>query len=129
MSDIETVLAQVDADLDSSLERLFALLRIKSVSTDPAFADDCIACADHLVADLKSIGFDASRRKTIGHPIVVAHGGPDAVFLEIYQPIQEGLFLAIGYALMAYTYCHLRVLKDAEPKEAAADPTAWTGRR
>ena len=37
--------------------------------------------------------------------------------------------LAIGYALMAYTYCHLRVLKDAEPKEAAADPTAWTGRR
>ena len=77
MSDIETVLAQVDADLDSSLERLFALLRIKSVSTDPAFADDCIACADHLVADLKSIGFDASRRKTIGHPIVVAHGGPE----------------------------------------------------
>lgn len=60
---------------------------------------------------------------------IVAHGGPDAVFLEIYQPIQEGLFLAIGYALMAYTYCHLRVLKDAEPKEAAADPTAWTGRR
>ena len=76
MSDIEAVLAKVDADLDASLERLFKLLRIKSVSTDPAFADECVACADHLVDDLKSIGFDASRRKTIGHPIVVAHGGP-----------------------------------------------------
>ncbi|MCB1473636.1 MAG: M20/M25/M40 family metallo-hydrolase [Rhodobiaceae bacterium] len=76
MSDLDAVLARVDADLDASLERLFALLRIPSVSTDPAFADQCVDCADHLAADLKSIGFDAARRDTIGHPMVVAHGGP-----------------------------------------------------
>lgn len=76
MSDIEAVLAEVDADLDNALERLFSLLRIPSISTDPAYADDCVACADHLVADLKSIGFDASRRQTIGLPMVVAHAGP-----------------------------------------------------
>ncbi|MFN0262821.1 M20/M25/M40 family metallo-hydrolase [Tepidamorphus sp. 3E244] len=76
MSDTKPVLDQVDADIDNALERLFSLLRIPSISTDPAYADDCIACADHLVADLNSIGFDASRRKTIGLPMVVAHGGP-----------------------------------------------------
>ena len=32
------VLEKIDADLDKSLERLFAFLRLQSVSTDPAFA-------------------------------------------------------------------------------------------
>ena len=33
--------AAIDADLDRSLERLFALLRIKSISADPHYKDDC----------------------------------------------------------------------------------------
>jgi hypothetical protein len=32
------VLDRIDANLDQSLERLFAFLRIQSVSTDPAYA-------------------------------------------------------------------------------------------
>ena len=37
-SQLQPVLDRIDADFDNSLERLFALLRIKSISADPAFA-------------------------------------------------------------------------------------------
>ncbi len=70
---LEAVLANVDATLDQSLERLFALLAIKSISTDPAFASDCQKAAEWLVADLQDLGFAASARPTPGHPVVVAH--------------------------------------------------------
>ena len=70
---LNPVLNHLDANLDQSLERLFELLRIKSISTDPAFKNDCRQAAEWLVADLKSIGFDASIRETPGHPMVVAH--------------------------------------------------------
>ena len=43
---LPAVLAKIDADLDSSLERLFAFLKIQSVSTDPAFKDQCKAAAE-----------------------------------------------------------------------------------
>ena len=46
MSQLDAVLSRIDADLDAALERLFALLRIKSISTDPAYAAECRACAD-----------------------------------------------------------------------------------
>src|SRR5688572_21388855 len=71
---LEAALAHVDANIDASLERLKALIRIKSISTDPAYAGEVQRAADWLVDDLKSEGFEASARKTPGHPIVVAHG-------------------------------------------------------
>ena len=70
---LSPVLDRIDADLDSAIERLMALLRIPSVSTDPAFKQQTQAAADWLVNDLKSIGFEASARATPGHPMVVAH--------------------------------------------------------
>ncbi|WP_099867126.1 dipeptidase [Pararhizobium haloflavum] len=73
MTDIAPVLAEADAALPSSLETLFDLIRIKSISTDPGYKQDCRAAAEFLVAQLKSIGFDASVRDTSGHPMVVAH--------------------------------------------------------
>jgi acetylornithine deacetylase/succinyl-diaminopimelate desuccinylase-like protein len=73
MSDLEAVLANIESNLDAAYERLFALLRIRSISTDPAYAEECRACADWHVQDLRSIGFKAEARKTQGHPIVVAH--------------------------------------------------------
>jgi hypothetical protein len=36
---LQPVLDRIDADFDNSLERLFALLRIKSISADPASFD------------------------------------------------------------------------------------------
>ncbi len=73
MSDLNAVLAQIDADQDAALERLFSLLRIESISTDPAYKDACKTAADVLVQDLNEIGFKAERRDTEGHPMVVAH--------------------------------------------------------
>ncbi|CAN7174141.1 M20/M25/M40 family metallo-hydrolase [Phyllobacterium sp. LjRoot231] len=79
MSALEPVLNALDNNLDKSLGRLFDLLRIKSISTDPAFKSECRKAAEWLVADLKSIGFEASVRDTPGHPMVVGHHeGPSA---------------------------------------------------
>ena len=61
MSTLDAVLSRIDQDIDQSVERLFALLRIASVSTDPAYAEQCRAAAEHVAADLRSIGF--SRRR------------------------------------------------------------------
>lgn len=71
---LDQVLARVDADLDQSLERLFDLLRVPSISTDPAYDADVARAADMLAKDLAGLGFDASVRETTGHPMVVAHG-------------------------------------------------------
>jgi acetylornithine deacetylase/succinyl-diaminopimelate desuccinylase-like protein len=68
---LPAVLDRVDRDLDASLERLFALLRIQSISTDPAYATYCRTAADHVAADLRSLGFETSVRPTQGHPVVV----------------------------------------------------------
>ncbi len=89
---LDAVLAKIDADLDPAVARLLDLLRIPSISTDPAFASDCDAAADWLVADLTGLGFDASKRPTPGHPMVVAHydgPGPHLLFYGHYdvQPV------------------------------------------
>ena len=76
MSKLAPVLAQIDTALPAALDRLLALLRIASISTDPAAKSDCDRAADALVADLASIGFEASKRPTSGHPMVVAHFNP-----------------------------------------------------
>ena len=86
------VLARIDDQLPQALERLKTLLRIPSVSTDPAFKADCDAAADWLVNDVASIGFDASKRPTPGHPMVVGHAegpGPHLMFYGHYdvQPV------------------------------------------
>ena len=70
---LDKVLNHIDTNLDKSIDHLFDLLRIKSISTDPAYKSDCRKAAEWLVEDLKSIGFAASVRDTPGHPMVVAH--------------------------------------------------------
>ncbi|MBO6717994.1 MAG: M20/M25/M40 family metallo-hydrolase [Rhizobiaceae bacterium] len=87
MSALNPVLDSIDRDFDASLDRLFGLLRIKSISTDPAFKADCRKAAEWLVEDLKTIGFDASVRDTEGHPMVVGHHegpSPDAPHVLFY---------------------------------------------
>jgi acetylornithine deacetylase/succinyl-diaminopimelate desuccinylase-like protein len=73
MADITPILDRADANLPKSLDRLFDLVRIKSISTDPAFKADCRKAAEWLVAELNGLGFTASVRDTPGHPMVVAH--------------------------------------------------------
>lgn len=72
---LDAVLARIDETLPQSLDRLMELLRIPSISTDPAYKADCARTADFLAADLASLGFTARAAETPGHPMVVAHGG------------------------------------------------------
>src|SRR5580658_2755766 len=72
---LATVLDRIDRDLNASLDRLFALLRIQSVSTDPAYAIHCRTAAEHVAADLRGLGFETSVRPTEGHPVVVGKSG------------------------------------------------------
>jgi acetylornithine deacetylase/succinyl-diaminopimelate desuccinylase-like protein len=93
MKTLEAVLSRIDQDFDQSVERLFALLRIASISTDPAFKDQCRAAAEHVATDLKLIGFEATVRPTAGHPVVVGKSngvaGPRVLFYGHYdvQPV------------------------------------------
>ena len=45
---LDAVLARIDAELPQALDRLMDLLRIPSISTDPAFKPDCARAADWL---------------------------------------------------------------------------------
>ncbi len=73
------ILDHIDAGLDDSIARLFALLRIPSVSAQPVHAPDCDAAAEWLVGELSAIGFTAAAHATAGHPIVLAqHPGASA---------------------------------------------------
>ncbi|MFC2969837.1 M20/M25/M40 family metallo-hydrolase [Acidimangrovimonas pyrenivorans] len=81
---IDPVLARIDETLPEATERLLALLRIPSISTDPAYKAECDRAADWIVEDLKDLGFDASKRPTPGHPMVVAHSGGEGPHLLFY---------------------------------------------
>ncbi|MDG1936584.1 MAG: M20/M25/M40 family metallo-hydrolase [Paracoccaceae bacterium] len=73
---LDPVLARIDADLENSVHRLLELLRIPSISTDPAFAQNCDIAADWLVCDIESLGATAEKYPTLGHPMVVGHIKP-----------------------------------------------------
>ena len=93
MSALDSVLARLDADSDAALARLSDLIAYRSISTDPAYADECRQAAEWLVEDLKTIGFEARAEPTEGHPIVLAKNhdsdGPHVLFYGHYdvQPV------------------------------------------
>ena len=71
---LQQVLDEIDRSNSAAVERLRDFLRIKSVSTDPAFSAECERAADWLVQELQTIGFAASKCPTAGHPMVMASG-------------------------------------------------------
>lgn len=89
---LDAILDQIDSDLPNALERLNALLRVPSISTDPAYKSDCATAAQMITDDLTELGFAAQVRPTPGHPMVVAHSegdGPHLLFYGHYdvQPV------------------------------------------
>ena len=94
MAGLEAVLDSIDNNLDEAVERLFSLIRIESISTDPEYGEECRKAGEWLVADLRTIGFEAKLCDTPGHPMVVAHhdgpdGAPHVLFYGHYdvQPV------------------------------------------
>jgi len=72
---LDNVLSAIDRGLDQSLERLYSLLKIPSISTDPAHRKDCEQAASWLARELTALGFKADVRPTKGLPMVIAHYG------------------------------------------------------
>ena len=81
-------LRYADAHQDRFVGELEDLLRIPSISTDPAYADDVQQAANWLASHLRSIGLrEVEVCKTDGHPIVYAEhlqAGPDAPTILVY---------------------------------------------
>ncbi|WP_135505291.1 dipeptidase [Roseovarius aestuariivivens] len=92
---IDAILNRIDDQIPEAMDRLMALLRIPSISTDPAYKGPTEEAADWLVEDLISLGIKAEKRATPGHPMVVGHvdgpadGGPHLLFYGHYdvQPV------------------------------------------
>jgi acetylornithine deacetylase/succinyl-diaminopimelate desuccinylase-like protein len=89
---LRNVLQALEHAQDAALDRLFQLIRIPSVSTDPAFKAECHKAAQWCVSQLKDIGFDARLVPTAGHPMVVGHdrsaarpGVPHVLFYGHYD--------------------------------------------
>lgn len=94
MSDqLRDVLKKLDAGQQAALDRLFELLRIPSISTDPAYKADCNRAAEWCAKELSDIGFTTAKVvPTTGHPMVVAHdrtkvpaGMPHVLFYGHYD--------------------------------------------
>lgn len=95
-STLTAVLDHADANLAASRANLFDLLRIKSISAQPAHAADCVKAAEWWRDQLTGLGFDAAVRPTAGHPVVVGrldgpadYKGPHILFYGHYdvQPV------------------------------------------
>jgi acetylornithine deacetylase/succinyl-diaminopimelate desuccinylase-like protein len=97
MTDVSQVLAAADKGLETSIGRLFDLVRIPSISGDGAYHAECEKAARWLVTELTALGFKAEARPTAGKPMVVAHytprnaraGAPHVLFYGHYdvQPV------------------------------------------
>ena len=68
---LRRVLKTLDATQSEALDRLFELIRIPSVSTDPAYKTHCQGAAEWCAGQLKAMGFDARVVTDPGPP----HGG------------------------------------------------------
>ncbi len=77
MLPVDPVLRHLEQDFDRAVGRYLDLLRIPSVSTDPAFAAETRRAGQSLAEELISLGFTATLHDTPGHPVLVAeHPGP-----------------------------------------------------
>lgn len=90
--ELANVLRALEGEKEGALARLFELIRIPSVSTDPAFAADCRKAAEWCAATLRGLDFDAKVVPTHGNPMVVGHDrnaararGPRVLFYGHYD--------------------------------------------
>ena len=84
---MEQILKHIDDQLENSVERLFGLLRIPSISAQPAHAADCRRAAEWARDTLKEMGFTARLSETSGLPGVIAQNhdaGPQAPHVLFY---------------------------------------------
>jgi acetylornithine deacetylase/succinyl-diaminopimelate desuccinylase-like protein len=84
---MDKILKHIDDHLETSLERLFELLRIPSISAQPAHKADCLHAAAWAVNTLSAMGFSARLSETAGLPGVIAtnhEAGPNTPHVLFY---------------------------------------------
>lgn len=92
------VLQRLESVEQASIGRWMDWLRIPSISTDPAYREDCRRAAEWCASHLRESGFEVEIRETTddhgksGHPIVLAHAtgspeyrGPHVLFYGHYD--------------------------------------------
>lgn len=71
MADAQKAIEYAHAHREPYMAGFQELLRIPSVSTDPAYKSELERCADWVVAEMERIGFNNCRKiATTGHPVV-----------------------------------------------------------
>lgn len=98
-SDSSDALGRVESEKAGYLEELKDYLRIPSISTDPAYADDIRTCADFVKSKLEAAGLEAELISTDRYPLVYAEwlgaeGRPTILFYGHYDvqppdPLEE----------------------------------------
>jgi acetylornithine deacetylase/succinyl-diaminopimelate desuccinylase-like protein len=85
--DLSRALALAADGRDRALADLIELVRIPSVSTDPAYAGDVARAADWLAQRLRGLGLDVTVEPGDPHPVVCAEwmGRPGAPVLGLYS--------------------------------------------
>lgn len=98
MAELQTVLGNVDDNVETALEKLLELISIPSISSEPAAKPDIERAAHWLERELASLGMEAKVVATKGHPVVLGHSldapGSDSPRLLFYghydvQPIGD----------------------------------------
>jgi acetylornithine deacetylase/succinyl-diaminopimelate desuccinylase-like protein len=70
--DREDVLRDIDRNFDVAVDKLFELIAIPSISSEPSGEADIARAAEWLKAELDAIGLPAKVVPTKGHPVVLA---------------------------------------------------------
>src|SRR3990172_4060302 len=85
---LSSVLDRLACDQPAALDRLFRLLAIPSVSTDPVYHGSCVTAAEWCAEALREIGFAARVEPTLGKPMVGGHwraaAGPSPLHVLFY---------------------------------------------
>ncbi len=75
---IDKVIAHIEDGTDTNVKRLFDLLRIPSISTEPERNADTRRAADWVHAVFEGCGIKSEVVETPRHPCVIADTGPAA---------------------------------------------------
>lgn len=87
MLDIDFLRKKFQTEYGEILRDYFAFLRFKSISTDPSYHQEVLACADWLSEQLQKIGLQVERWQGSGMPVLFAtdlRAGPHKETLLLY---------------------------------------------
>lgn len=85
---LSAIKSLINTNRKQILDDYYTFLRFPSVSSEPEYQKDVLACAEWLQTYLKDLGFHVERWETSGHPTVFAsymHAGADKPTLLIYN--------------------------------------------